>query len=399
MQVHDFMHFTLHTIMAHKLRSSLTAAGIAVGVTAVVLLTSIGQGIHQFVLSEFTQFGSHIVAINPGKTTTHGASIGVFGNTQPLTIDDAVALEQLSNATAVVSFVQGNVDVEARDRTRRTTIYGTTHEFPEAFRFELQSGRFLPPGDPRRGGSQAVLGSKLKAELFGDKNALGQRVRIGGQSFRVTGVMASKGQVLGFDMDDSVYIPVATCMDLLNQDSLMEIDILYKAQTNVDHFVKQITERLSKRHGREDFTITTQEQMLEVLGDILDILTMAVAALGAISLFVGGIGILTIMTISVTERTSEIGLLRALGAKRQHILLLFLGEATVLAALGGLLGLSIGLTIVTTLKLALPNLPVETAWNYNILAELVCVITGLLAGILPAKHAADLNPVDAMRAE
>ncbi len=399
MLIKDFMHFTLHTILAHKLRSSLTAAGIAVGVTAVVLLTSIGQGVHQFVLSEFTQFGSHIVAINPGKTTTHGAAIGVFGNTQPLTIDDAIALEKLSNAKAVVSFVQGNVDVESKDRTRRTTIYGTTHAFPEAFRFELQSGRFLPEGDPRRGGSHAVLGSKLKTELFGNQNALGQRIRIGGQAFRIIGVMAPKGQVLGFDLDDTVYIPVATCMDLLNQDSLMEIDILYTAQTDVDHFVEQITHRLSKRHGREDFTVTTQEQMLEVLGDILDILTMAVAALGAISLFVGGIGILTIMTISVTERTSEIGLLRALGAKRQHILWLFLGEATVLAALGGLIGLSIGLTLVTTLKLILPDLPVETAWDYNLLAEIVCVITGLIAGILPAKHAAELNPVDAMRAE
>lgn len=395
----DFMHFTLHTIMAHKLRSSLTASGIAVGVIAVVLLTSIGQGVHQYVLAEFTQFGSHIVAINPGKTTTHGASIGVFGNTQPLTIEDAIALEKLSNARAVVSFVQGNVDVESRDKTRRTNIYGTTHDFPEAFRFELQSGRFLPAGDPRRGGAYAVLGSKLKTELFGDKSALGERIRIGGQAFRVIGVMASKGQVLGFDMDDTVYVPIATCMDLLNMDSLMEIDILYKAQANVEHFVEQITHRLSKRHGREDFTITTQEQMLEVLGDILEILTMIVAALGAISLFVGGIGILTIMTISVTERTSEIGLLRALGAKRQHILMLFLGEATILAGLGGLAGLSIGLTIVTTLKLALPDLPVDTAWNYNILAEVVCILTGLVAGMLPAKHAADLNPVDAMRAE
>jgi putative ABC transport system permease protein len=211
--------------------------------------------------------------------------------------------------------------------------------------------------------------------------------------------MAAKGQVLGFDLDDTVYIPVATAMDLLNLDGLMEIDIMYQAQTNLEHFVEQVTYRLSKRHGREDFTITTQEQMLDVLGSILDILTMIVASLGAISLFVGGIGILTIMTISVTERTGEIGLLCALGAKRRHILWLFLGEATILAAIGGLLGLATGLGIVAGLKILLPGLPVETAWDYNILAELVCVVTGLLAGILPAKHAADLNPVDAMRAE
>ncbi|MGD8525800.1 MAG: ABC transporter permease [Thioalkalispiraceae bacterium] len=399
MLIHDFVHFTLHTIISHKMRSSLTAAGIAVGVTAVVLLTSIGQGIHQYVLSEFTQFGSHIVAINPGKTTTHGAAIGVFGNTQPLTIDDAVALQQLSNATAVVSFVQGNVDVETSGKLRRTTVYGTSHEFPEAFRFHLQTGKFLPAGDMRRGGNYAVLGHKLKQELFAESNPLGQRVRIGGQSFRVIGVMAAKGQVLGFDLDDTVYIPVATAMDLLNLDGLMEIDIMYQAQTNLEHFVEQVTYRLSKRHGREDFTITTQEQMLDVLGSILDILTMIVASLGAISLFVGGIGILTIMTISVTERTGEIGLLCALGAKRRHILWLFLGEATILAAIGGLLGLATGLGIVAGLKILLPGLPVETAWDYNILAELVCVVTGLLAGILPAKHAADLNPVDAMRAE
>jgi putative ABC transport system permease protein len=399
MLINDFIKLTGTSLLAHKLRSFLTLLGIAVGITAVVLLTSIGEGIHRFVLAEFTQFGTTLVAINPGKTTTHGMSMGVFGTVRPLSIEDVEALQRIPVAKAVVGFVQGNAEVEGSNRTRRTTIYGTSPGFPEAFTMPVQSGKFLPPDDPTAPRAFAVLGHKVKEELFGNKNPLGQRIRIGGNRFRVIGVMAPKGEVLGFDLDDTVYIPMGRGLELFNRDGLIEIDVMYHEGTNVDQVVKAIKRILIARHGREDFTITTQQQMLDVLGSILDVLTFAVGAIGGISLLVGGIGIITIMTISVTERTAEIGLIRALGAKQSQVLLLFLGEAVVLSAIGGVAGLVLGIGIGQALSATIPSLPVHTPLTFVVLAESIAVIIGLAAGVIPARHAARLDPVDALRAE
>jgi putative ABC transport system permease protein len=399
MLARDFLKLAGGSLIAHRLRSFLTTLGIAVGIAAVMLLTSIGEGIHQFVLSEFTQFGTNLVGINPGRTTTHGASTGVFGTVRPLTIQDAEALKRLPFARSVVPFVQGNAEVEAGKLRRRTTVYGVGPEMPEAFSMTVQSGRFLPHDDPTAPRALAVLGSKLRRELFGTRNPLGQRIRVGGNRYRVTGVMEPKGTVLGFDLDDTVYIPAARGLELFNRDSLFEIDVLYKKDVKADTVVAGIKKLLIARHGREDFTVTTQEQMLDVLGSILDILTFAVGAIGGISLLVGAIGIVTIMTIAVNERTSEIGLIRALGARRSQVLSLFLGEAIVLAAVGGLSGLLMGVGIANALHLALPALPVHTPWVFVVLAETVAVLIGLAAGVLPAHRAANLDPVQALRTE
>jgi putative ABC transport system permease protein len=399
MPVSDFLRLSFSAIEAQRLRAFLTVLGIAIGIAAVVLLTSIGEGIHRFVLSEFTQFGSNLVAINPGRATTHGASVGVFGTVRPLSIADAEALQRISNVEAAVPVLQGNAQVDAGRRQRRTTVYGVGAAFAEAFRFQPSSGRFLPPDNPEAPRAFAVLGSKLKEELFGNENPLGKRIRVGGDRFRVIGVMAPKGQVLGFDLDDTVYIPAARALDLFNREGLMEIDVLYREGTPVKQIVAGIRRVLLARHGRDDFTITTQQQMLDVLGSVLNVLTFAVGALGGISLLVGGVGILTIMTIAVHERTPEIGLLRALGARRNQVLGLFLGEAVVLAAFGGLAGLGLGIGGAQLLHIAVPALPVHTPWSYVVLAEVLAVLIGLAAGVLPARHAARLDPVEALRAE
>ncbi len=399
MQLRDFLHLTGSSVVAHRLRSFLTALGIAVGVAAVVLLTSIGEGVHRFVLSEFTQFGTNLVAINPGKVTTGGVSMGVFGTQRPLTIADAEALKRLPYAKAVVAFVQGNAEVEAGNRSRRTTIYGTGAQMPEALQMAVKSGRFLPNDDPAAPRAFAVLGSKLKQELFNEQNPLGQRITVGGYRFRIIGVMESKGNVLGFDLDDTIYIPAARALSLFNRNTLHEIDLLYDDQTSIDTVVNGIRATLTARHGRDDVTITTQQQMLEVLGSVLNVLTFAVGAIGGISLLVGAIGIVTIMTIAVNERSSEIGLLRALGAKQSQVLSLFLGEAIVLSALGGLAGLGLGIGIAQLLHLSLPGLPVHTSWFFVVLAEVIAISIGLIAGVLPARRAARLDPVEALHAE
>ncbi|MCG6868004.1 MAG: ABC transporter permease [Gammaproteobacteria bacterium] len=399
MRARDFLRLTSSSLTARRMRSFLTALGIAVGIAAVVLLTSIGEGVHRFVLSEFTQFGTTLVGINPGKATTAGTSMGAFGTDRPLTIEDALALKKLPFARAVVPLVQGNAEVEAGNRRRRTTVYGVGPMMPEAFSMKVRSGRFLPADNPTAPRAFAVLGSKLRQELFAGRSPLGQRITIGGNRYRVIGIMESKGTVLGFDLDDTVYIPAARALGLFNNESLFEIDLMYDKDTPVEKVVEGIEDTLKARHGKDDVTITTQQQMLDVLGAILDILTIAVSAIGGISLLVGAIGIVTIMTIAINERTNEIGLLRALGARRSQILALFLGEAIVLAAAGGLSGLALGLGIAWALHAALPALPVHVPMFYVLLAEAIAIVIGLVAGVVPAVRAAQMDPVEALRAE
>lgn len=399
MLARDFVRLAVGAVFARRLRSGLTALGIAVGIAAVVLLTSIGQGVHRFVLAEFTQFGTNIVAVTPGRTTTHGASPGMFGTDRPLTIADAQALGRIPQVTATQGLVQGNAAVEFGGRTRRTSVYGVGAAMPKIFRFQVETGQFLPPDDPRAPRAFAVLGAKVRDELFGPRNPLGAPVRVGGYRFRVVGVMEPKGQVLGFDMDDAVYVPTGKALELFDREGVMEVDLLYAPGARVDEIVQAVERILIARHGREDFTIVTQQEMLATLDSVLSVLTLAVGGLGGISLFVGGIGIFTIMTIAVAERTGEIGLLRALGSRRRQVLGLFLGEAAVLAALGGLAGLAAGVGLAQGLGAAIPALPVHTSWTYAALAEAVAVVIGLAAGLWPAMSAARLDPVEALRTE
>ena len=377
----------------------MTALGIAVGIASVVLLTSIGEGVHRFVLAEFTQFGTNLIVVTPGKSTTTGMSGALISNVRPLSLDDALALKSIPKVLGVVPFVQGNAPVESGGRSRRTYVFGVGSRVPAVWQMNVSMGRFLPDDDPRAARAFAVLGSKVRDEILGRENPLGKRVRIGGERYRVIGVMESKGQMLGFDLDDAVYIPTGRALAMFNRESLMEIDLVYAAGTTAEEVTRRIKGRLISRHGTEDFTITTQEQMLDVLGSILNILTLAVGALGGISLVVGGVGILTIMTIAVNERTAEIGLLRAIGADRRQVLALFIGEAVVLASIGGLAGLLIGTVGAWLLGVAVPALPTHTPWLYVILAEMLAALIGLSAGVVPAVRAANMDPIEALRAE
>lgn len=399
MRYADFVRFTVASLTAHRLRTFLTALGIAVGIAAVILLTSIGEGLHRFVISEFTQFGANLIAVKPGRTETHGASLGSINTVRPLTIEDAIALRRAPYVRVTNPLVQGNGEVDHAGKSRRVTLYGVGHYFIRALSMRVASGDFLPDDDPRAARALAVLGSKVARELFGGDNPLGARIRVGRDRYRVVGVMESKGQVLGFDLDDTVYIPVGRALDMFNRESLMEIEVTYEPTAPLPEVEQGIKRVLIARHGAEDFTVTPQQKMLEVFGTVLDAVTFVVAAIGGISLVVGGVGILTILTIAVAERTSEIGLLRAIGATQRHIMLLFLNEAAVLAAIGGIAGLLLGWMAGLALAVALPALPVHTPWSYALLAEFVAVGVGLAAGVLPARRAARLDPVEALRSE
>lgn len=399
MLIPDLIRLTTSSIKAYRMRSFLTGLGIAIGITAVILLTSIGEGLHQFVLSEFSQFGTNLIAIQPGKTQTQGGNVGIFGSVRTISIEDAIALRHLPHIEYVNPSVTGNAEVRVNGRTRRTTVIGAGHDMPKVMASTVQTGSFLPDDDPNHARALVVLGSKVRQELFAEQNPLGSYLRVGGQRYRVIGVMAPKGQMLGFDMDDTVFIPAGRALELFNRPGLMEIQVNYQANTDLDSVVHSITQLLKERHGREDFTLIPQEKALEVLGSVLDVITFAVGALGGISLLVGGVGILTIMTMAVTERTAEIGLLRALGARENQVLMLFLWEAILLSALGGLAGLALGVGIAQSLHWLIPALPVHTPWLFAAVAELCAVSIGLAAGVMPARRAARLDPVEALRTE
>jgi putative ABC transport system permease protein len=398
--MYDLLKLALRAIAGHRLRSFLSMVGIAIGITSVILLTSLGEGTRRYMVDQFSQFGTNLIAVNPGKTETMGLP-GVFGGTtQKLTLDDAEALRRVRGVEEVVPMAFGMARVEATGRGRSVIIYGVTPDMDRVWRWPVRIGTFWPKGDPRRGFQQAVLGLKLKRELFGEQNPLGQFVRIAGSRFRVVGVMKPKGQMLGFDLDDAAFVPVATAMRVFNLDELNEIDLTFSHAQLLDPVVDGITRVLTERHdGKEDFTITTQAQMLDVFGNIMDIVTMAVGAIAGVSLAVGAIGILTMMWIAVGERTSEIGLIRSIGATRRQVQFVFLVEAAVLAVLGGLLGVAGGLGICALLRVAVPGLPVHTPIEFVALALAVSLATGLISGVMPARRAAALDPVVALRAE
>jgi putative ABC transport system permease protein len=398
MRLADGSIWVVRALRSARLRSLLTALGIAIGICAVTILTSIGEGIRQYLLESFSQFGTRIVAVTPGRTTTQGVA-GLLSTVRPLSLADARALMSLPHVDAVVPVVQGTARIEAGRYARDTDVYGVGPDMARAWRFELAQGRFLPGPELENSRHFAVLGSKLRAELFQGRSALGEYVRIGERRFVVIGTMRSKGQLLGFDLDDAVYIPADIGLALFNRAGLMETDVVFRASTTSERMSEAVRERLIALHGDEDFTLFTQEDMLASLDRILAMLKFAIGAIGGVALVVGGVGVLSIMTTALRERIEEIGLLRALGCTRRQVLALFLGEAVVLALAGGVLGLLAVLLLVLLLHLLLPGLPIALAPSYALASLALSSTIGLVAGIVPALNAAALDPVEALRAE
>jgi putative ABC transport system permease protein len=398
MNFYDWSRWVLRAIGSSRLRSLLTMIGIAIGICAVTLLTSIGEGIRVYLLDSFSQFGTRIVAVTPGRTTTHGVA-GLLSTVRPLSLDDAYSLSRLPHVEAVVPVVQGTAKIEAGRYARDTDVYGVGPDMARAWRFGVAKGRFLPDEGLENSRYFVVLGSRVRRELFQARNPLGEFVRIGGSRFRVIGTMQEKGQLLGFDLDDAIYIPADLGLAMFNRESLMEVDVVFRASITSTRIADRIRTHLRERHGDEDFTLFTQEDMLASLDKILTMLKFAIAAIGSVALVVGGAGVLTIMSTALRERIEEIGLLRALGCTRRQILLLFLGEAVALSALGGMLGLAAVALTVASLHAALPDLPVVLDPAYLFLALLLSGTIGLLAGIVPALNAAALDPIEALRSE
>lgn len=398
MQTADFLRFVFRSVLSARLRSVLTALGIAIGILAVTMLTAIGEGVRAYVTDTFSQFGTNIMNISPGHSETGG--MGRMLNTvRPITLSDADAINRLPEIRGTAPNVMGLARIGASNRNRNSMVLATTPDALDIWNLTVAAGSFLPRDDIHAARAFAVLGSRLKQELFGTRNALGQWLRIGDSRYLVIGTLESQGQLLGFDMDDAVYIPVSRGLQLFNRDGLMEIDILFNPGLPSGEVAKKVKALMIERHGREDFTVITQDEMLGTLDRILNVLTLSVAALGSISLLVGGVGILTIMTTAVRERVNEIGLLRAIGATERQILLLFLGEAILLALLGGLAGVLAMMAIVMGLGIAVPGLPLAPQPLYVLGALVISGLIGLVAGVAPARHAARLDPIESLRTE
>jgi putative ABC transport system permease protein len=397
-RVRDWLRLASSPITNDSGKSFLTAIGIAIGIAAVTLLTTLGHGVSQYITNSFSQFGTRIIAVTPGHSETAGIAGGLISSVRLLTLDDANALAKLPGTEWVVSNVQGSGPIRYEERVRSTEILGTTPDFSEAWDFPLAMGKFLPES----GGNSpavAVIGDKLHQELFHRRNPLGKFIRVGGQRFRVIGVMKPKGSTLGFDLDDMAYIPADRALALFNREGLMEVDVVFSENTTSAIMLKRIKTQLMRRHGQEDFTLTSQDEMLSSMNRILGMLTFGVTALGGISLLVGGVGIFTIMTTNLTERTAEIGLLRAIGCPRRQLLSLFLGEAIILSLFGAAIGIAITGMIVGLVSVFLPAFPVQLQASTFFIAAAVAITTGLLSGIWPAWKSSRLSPIEALRSE
>ncbi|PHQ56078.1 MAG: peptide ABC transporter permease, partial [Porticoccus sp.] len=257
----DYLRWIFRALWMQRLRSVLAIVGFAIGIAAMVLLSSLGEGLRQFVIQEFTQFGSHIVAITPGKTETFGMG-GILNTTRPLSLEDSEALKRIPGVQQVVPVVFGTAQIKAVGRSRYTDVAGVGALADKAWKLEVSQGSFLPQEDIQRARAFAVLGSKLKRELFRGENPLGEFVHIGGNRFRVIGVMEPKGQFLGTDLDDMIYIPANKGLQIFNRESLMEVDVFYSPAVPTERLTENIRRLLIERHGFEDFTIVTQDQMM-----------------------------------------------------------------------------------------------------------------------------------------
>ena len=398
MTVRDLVVYATGSVLGYRSRTVLTLLAMGIGVASVVILTALGEGARRFVTGEFESLGTHLLIVLPGRSETTGGAPPLMGETpRDLTLDDALAIERSRAVRRIAPIAVGSAGVSYREREREVMVIGSTSSFLEVRHLAMGSGRFLPQGDPRRASPVCVLGAKLKRELFDAQPAVGRWVRIGDRRFRVLGTLASEGRSIGIDTEDLVIIPVASAQSLFDTYSLFRVLVEARSEEAIPRAKKDIRSIIRQRHeGEDDVTVITQDAVVATFDRIFTALTLTVAGIASISLAVAGILIMNVMLVAVSQRTSEVGLLKALGATSGAVMRVFLAEATILSLVGAAAGVAVGYTAIRFVDHAYPLLSLAApAWAVAS-AVLVALTTGLVFGVLPARRAARLDPVAAL---
>jgi len=395
----DILRFSLGALQWNRLRTALMLLAMAIGVAAVVILTAVGEGARLFVVHKFTSLGTHLIIVIPGRSETTGGGPATFIGETPrdLTIQDAMAMARSSLVRSMAPVNVGEVTATWRKRAREVPVIGSTADLLAIRHLKMAQGRFLPPGDPERSAPLCVIGVKVGQELFGRHPAIGELMGIGDRRYRVIGILASTGRSIGLDIGEIVIIPVASAQRLFKFSSLFRILIEAKSREVIPRVEDHILSIIKKRHqGEEDVTVITQDAVLATFDRIFHALTLTLAGIAGISLGVAGIMTMNVMLIAVSQRTAEIGLLKALGAPRRQIIVLILSEAGVLSLIGALLGLAVGEIGAWVIGQIYPSLPVSAPIWAIIAALSVAITTGLTFSILPARRAAHMDPAEAL---
>jgi len=395
----DATGFAFQSLRRTPARSGLMLLAMGIGVAAVMVLTALGEGARRYVTGEFASLGTNLVIVIPGRSETTGASPALFAGETPrdLTVADAAALTRSALVSRVAPIMVGSAAASYGSRTREVPVIGSTADMLEVRHWKLAAGGFLPRGDWGRGATVCVIGEKIRSELFGAGPAVGQWLRIGDWRFRVIGVLASEGRSIGVDVQELVVIPVASAEALFNSQALFRVLVEARSREAMPRVTQWVLDTLRERHqGEEDVTVITQDAVLATFDRIFQALTMTLGGIAAISLGVAGILIMNVMLVAVSQRTAEIGLLKALGADRRQIILLFLVEAVLLSVLGAVVGMLAGAAGSWGIGRIYPALDVVApGWAIGAAAA-VAIITGLVFGIMPARRAAQLDPIRAL---
>jgi len=395
----DQLEFSLQLFMRQKFRTLMALLAVSIGVTSVLLLTGLSEGASQFVLREFSLLGKDTLIMLPGRKETQGGLPPLTGESaRDLTLEDAAALNRLAEVEYTVPLIVGLTEAYTGGLNRELIVLGSNERLLELRGLKLQQGRNLPANSDRQSSPVVLIGAEVAQELYPNQNPLGQWLRLGDRRFRVIGVLTSSGVSLGTDMSNSVIIPIQASQQLFNSPGLFRLLIKLYSEDQLDEVKPAMLQLIASRHsGEPDVTLVTQDALLATFDKILAVLTAGVVGIAAISLLVAGVLVMNITLISVTQRTEEIGLLKALGAAEGTVLALFLLEAALLAFAGALLGVLLAIMLLALGSLQWPALPLQIPLWALISAISVALGVALIFAWLPARRAARMDPVDALR--
>jgi len=397
MTLRDLIHLSAGSVGRSRLRSVMLLLAMSIGVAAVIMLTALGQGARSYVTGEFHSLGTHLIIVLPGRSETGGMALGSFsGETpRPLTVDDADALLRIPGVERVAPLMVGSAPASAGDLERDVPVLGATSDLLTVRGWQLEQGNFLPPGDVDR--AVCVIGANVERELFPGQSALGRNIRLGERRFRVIGILASEGRSIGVDTQELVVVPVRAGQALFNSDSLFRVLIQARTRESMPRVRDRIVAILKARHqGEEDVTVVTQDALLATFDKIFTALTLTLAGIASVSLAVAGVLVMNVMLVAVSQRTTEVGLLKAIGATQRQITALFLAEAVLLSLAGAAAGLAVGFGATSIAGHLFPKLTFAPPGWAVVMAVITAIASGVVFGLLPARRAARLDPVLAL---